>query len=850
MNDNTAVALNFGLFRQKSFNESLEKHIMFYDMGASNTVATIVGYSMVKSKERGITEKVPQLVVKGVGFDRGLGGHAIDMRLRDHLVKLFKKNYKPKGEVTESPRAMAKFYKEALRVKQVLSANSDHFAQIEGVFEEIDFRTKVTREELEDMCKDLFERVADPVYKALKSASMTMNDIESVVLAGGGTRVPKVQEALLKAVEKPELAKNINADEAAAMGAVYQAANLGKGFKVKQFLIRDTNIYPIQVSFDRHIKADDGSESVRHVKRVIYHHANVVPQKKVMTFNKHTDDFDFHVAYTGLENILSDKEIQMFGSLNISTIGIKGVAAALDKHAKGQSKGIKAHFKLDENGLFSLDRVESVFEKTAEQVEKEEESTLSKLGSKISSFFGAGGDEDKKEAKVEESKEADKDEKAEEEKEAKKEQKDDKDKEESKEELKKEEERKDKEDEKEKEKEKDKTEGEPKREEKKDDKKEEDSKAENKKTSEKSAKANGTEEAEKKPVKPVVIREPLETVIEIQDLVDPSEKSLTESKEKLTKLQEIDDAKAAKERMKNTLESHIFETRDKLYSDVGEELSTEAERDTINQALSQASDWLDDEGWDTTADVYEEKLKALKKISIDFRRRLKEHELRPKAVAALLQSLNLSSTFYNQIQNMTDKNEIFTAKDLEELSKVNNETMDWLTLMIKKQNETKPHENPVILAKDIEAKQAKIDRELVYLLNKAKYFVPKPKVNETADAGNKTSNNTTKSSNGKNKTDKSDSGFKAKKSFKKQNKKAKNDQEKKEAPPKPDEKAELPDKAKNDQENKESPPKPDEKAELPSASDKTIEEPLPTPKQEEKPKDEEDTNDKPVTDEL
>lgn len=72
---------------------------------------------------------------------------------------------------------------------------------------------------------------------------------------------------------------------------------------------------------------------------------------------------------------------------------------------------------------------------------------------------------------------------------------------------------------------------------------------------------------------------------------------------RLTKLQEIDDAKAAKERTKNTLESHIFDTRDKLYGEVGEELSTEAERDTINQALSQASDWLDDEGWDTTAEV-------------------------------------------------------------------------------------------------------------------------------------------------------------------------------------------------------------------------------------------------------
>ena len=72
--------------------------------------------------------------------------------------------------------------------------------------------------------------------------------------------------------------------------------------------------------------------------------------------------------------------------------------------------------------------------------------------------------------------------------------------------------------------------------------------------------------------------------------------------------------------------------------------------------------------------AYNEKLNGLRKISQDFRKRLKEHELRPKAVAALLQSLNLSTTFYRQVQNMTERDEIYTARDLQDLDKTNNET--------------------------------------------------------------------------------------------------------------------------------------------------------------------------------
>lgn len=79
-----------------------------------------------------------------------------------------------------------------------------------------------------------------------------MDIISQVVLVGAGTRVPKVQEKLIEIV-KIELSKNINTDEAAAMGAVYKAADLSQGFKVKKFITKDAVLFPIQIVFDRNV---------------------------------------------------------------------------------------------------------------------------------------------------------------------------------------------------------------------------------------------------------------------------------------------------------------------------------------------------------------------------------------------------------------------------------------------------------------------------------------------------------------------------------------------------------------------------------------------------------------------
>lgn len=231
INDYTAVALNYGIFRSKDFNETAQ-YMLFYDMGAYSTTATIVSYQTIKTKERGYVETHPQATIIGVGYDRTLGGLEMQVRLQHYLAKKFNDMKKTPNDVLKNPRAMAKLFKEAGRVKNVLSANMEHIAQIEGLLDEQDFRLLVTREEFENLISDVLERVPEPVEIALKSAGLTKDVLGQVVLVGAGTRVPKVQEYLQKAVGQ-ELAKNLNTDEAAAMGAVYKAADLSSGFQVR-----------------------------------------------------------------------------------------------------------------------------------------------------------------------------------------------------------------------------------------------------------------------------------------------------------------------------------------------------------------------------------------------------------------------------------------------------------------------------------------------------------------------------------------------------------------------------------------------------------------------------------------
>ncbi|XP_052464026.1 hypoxia up-regulated protein 1-like [Carassius gibelio] len=725
INDNTAVALNYGVFRRKDIN-STAQNIMFYDMGSGSTTATIVMYQTVKTKESGTQ---PQLQIRGVGFDRTLGGFEMELRLRDHLAKLFNEQKKSKKDVRENLRAMAKLLKEAQRLKTVLSANAEHTAQIEGLMDDIDFKAKVTRSEFEALCEDLFDRVPGPVKEALAAAEMSMDEIEQVILVGGSTRVPKVQDVLLKAVGKEELSKNINADEAAAMGAVYQAAALSKAFKVKPFLVRDAALFPIQVEFSRETEEEDGMKTVKHNKRILFQRMAPYPQRKVITFNRYTDDFVFNINYGDL-SFLSEQDLKVFGSQNLTTVKLSGVGSSFKKHSDAESKGIKAHFNMDESGVLNLDRVESVFETVVE--EQEEESTLTKLGNTISSLFGGGSSEpnanvtepvtDEEEVIPEAGKDQDQSEKQEESAPEKSEEG---------------------------------KEGEPQAEEQKDDKEdkaETQGETEAEKTEEKSEaeKAEETEAEKKSKIqKKSKISEDITVELEVNDVLDPSTEDMEVSKKKLQDLTDRDLEKQEREKTLNSLEAFIFETQDKMYQDEYLAVVTEEEKKQITGKLSEASSWMDEEGYTAGTKELKEKLSDLKKLCKAMFFRVEERRKWPDRLAALDSMLNHSTIFLKSVRLIPEADQIFTEVELKTLERVINESMTWKNETVAEQEKLSPTEKPVLLSKDIEAKRSLLEREVNYLLNKAKFAKPKPKDKakdkNTTFTENSKANNTTNS---------------------------------------------------------------------------------------------------------
>ena len=669
VNNYMAFALNYGIFRTKDFNDTAQ-YVMFYDMGASSTTAAIVSLQNTKTKERGFVETHPQISIIGVGYDRTLGGLEIQVRLRNFLARKFNDMKKTTGDVFENPRAMAKLFKEAGRVKNILSANADHFAQIEGLLDDKDFRIQVTRDELENMISDLSDRVGNPVYRALKTAGLSMDVVSQVVLVGGGTRVPKIQEKLQEIVGQ-DLAKNLNADEAATLGAVYKAADLSSGFRVKKFITKDTVLFPIQIVFRR-----DSDGEVRQVKRMLFGLMNPYPQKKLITFNKHVDDFSFNVNYAELD-YLPTNEILNIGSVNLTTVSVAGVAGAIKKNAGEniEPKGIKAHFFLDDSGILKLVNVEYVVEKTVTE-EVEEEGAFSKLGSTISKLFS--GEPEKEE-----------------------------------------------------------TQGAPERQQ--DTEQTPDAVNPQNGTTDKNAtegKQSNDTLKENKP-KVLTIKEPLEVTQKILTISEMNKLQFEKSEEKLNKLDDVEKLLNRKAQALNNLESFVVEVQNKLYENEYVEASTDDEIRQIQAACSEVSDWLYEDGSDADAETYESKLENLHSLTNNLYIRVYEHRERPEALKALSTMLNGSSNFLESAKNLTKSNnpdkDVFTEVEINTLEKIIRETNEWMIKEIEEQDKLKKSDSVRLTINALSEKMAALDREVKYLVNKIKLWKPK-NVDKTKDS--------------------------------------------------------------------------------------------------------------------
>ena len=254
ISDGLATGLNYATtrtFASISDGGKPEYHLV-YDMGAGSTTATVLkmqGRTVKDFAKRNKT--IQEVAVIGTAWDRTLGGDLLNALIVDDMVDKFVETKKPKAkgvqaaDVKKDAKSMARLWKDAERVRQVLSANQQSQASFEDLFAEgYSFKYQFTRTDFERLIAKITPRVDTPLMQALDVAKISLTDLDSVILHGGAVRTPFVQKQLEGLVgDSQKLKTNVNADEAAVMGAAFKAAGLSRSFRVKEIRALDSAAY-------------------------------------------------------------------------------------------------------------------------------------------------------------------------------------------------------------------------------------------------------------------------------------------------------------------------------------------------------------------------------------------------------------------------------------------------------------------------------------------------------------------------------------------------------------------------------------------------------------------------------
>lgn len=313
INEPTAAALAYGLDSKK------DEKIAVFDLGGGTFDVSILELG------DGVFE------VRSTNGDTHLGGEDFDNRIVNHFLDVFKNE---EGvDLKTDKAAMQRLKDEAEKAKKELSSTSEYEINLPFITADADgpkhFEYKLTKSKLEELVKDLIDRLADPVEKALKDAGVKASDIDEVVLVGGMTRMPAVVEKVKGIFGKDPL-KGVNPDEVVAIGAAIQGGVLQGD--VKDVLLLD--VTPLSL----------GIETMGGVTTKLIERNTTIPTSKSETFSTAADNqpqVEIHVLQGEREMSTDNKSLGRFV--------LDGIAPA----PRGVPQ-IEVTFSLDANGILNV----------------------------------------------------------------------------------------------------------------------------------------------------------------------------------------------------------------------------------------------------------------------------------------------------------------------------------------------------------------------------------------------------------------------------------------------------------------------------------------------------------------